>query len=647
MFKKLFVLAAAYLSTNAASSQTLFTYGNHQVETKDFLRAYKKNNSAEPGIKKQSVKDYLDLYINSRLKIQEAYDRRYDTLPQIKTEIENLRTQIIDNYMNDPKILNRLIDQAFKRSQKDIHVAHIFINSKKPDGTIDSLGAKQKALEIYRRLKSGEDFSKLAQQYSDDPAAKNNKGDLGFITVFTLPYELENIAYATAAGKYSSPYHSKAGYHIIKNLGERKAIGKIKAQQILLAFPPDTDEQTKKEIGRLADSIYHRLLKGDDMSKLAQQFSNDFATAPAGGIMPAFGAGQYSNDFENYILSLPKDGEIGKPFLSKFGYHIIKRLGIVPVVRDPNDKKNRDDLRVLVQQNDRMQISRNAIYARALKKAGFVKMPYNEKELWSITDSLIDLRPATIPVHLKRESALFRIGKKPSTVNDWITYAQVNRFKSDGTGLRPYSEVMDDFVNHEAQQYYHDHLEDYNEDFRNQMNEFKDGNLFFEIMQREIWNKAQNDSVALVSYFEKNKNRYYWKQSADAVIFFCSDVSTSKLVYEELKKNPAKWHSAVEALSEKVVADSSRYEWTQIPDADKKPLSAGIITKPVINQNDNTASFAYVTAVYPHPESRTFAQAKGLVINDYQNELEEKWIHELKKKYPVKINQDELRKILK
>jgi len=218
MNRKLFVLATVFMLSVAAGAQTLFTYGSYSVDAKDFLRAFEKNNTNASGSRTQAIKEYLDLYVRSRLKIQEAYSRRYDTLPQLNAEVDNLRQQIIDNYMNDPESFNKLVNEAFTRSLKDVHVAHIFISSKKADGTIDSVAAKQKAEEALKQLQKGGDFSKLAAQYSDDPAAKMNKGDIGYITVFNLPYALENVAYSTAPGKFSDIYHSKAGYHIIKNI---------------------------------------------------------------------------------------------------------------------------------------------------------------------------------------------------------------------------------------------------------------------------------------------------------------------------------------------------------------------------------------------------------------------------------------------
>lgn len=647
MNRKLFVLATIFLMSLVSQSQTLFTYGSYSVEAKDFLRAFEKNNTNQAGNHGQAIKDYLDLYIRSRLKIQEAYNRHYDTLPQLNSEVDNLRQQIIDNYMNDPESFNKLLNEAHTRSLKDIHVAHIFINAKKADGTIDSIAAKLKAEEAFKKLQSGEDFSKVASEYSDDPAAKTNKGDIGFITVFNLPYVLENIAFSTSPGKFSSIYHSKAGYHILKNIAERKAIGKIRIQQILLAFPPNADEATKKGIGKRADSIYNLLMKGGDMTKLATQFSNDYISAASGGTMPDFGIGQYDQGFENYVFSLPKDGAIGKPFLTQHGYHIVKRIKALPVVANPDDKNNKLVIKSQVEQSDRVQISKDLLYAGVIQKAGFKKLPYDESELWTLTDSLIDFHALTKPVKITSETTLFNIGNESSTVAQWADYAKTFRYKSDGSGYKPNAQVMDEFINYRAQQYYRDHLEDFNPDFRNQMNEFRGGNLFFEIMQQEIWNKAQADSAALEKYYADHKSKYNWKESADAVIFFCSDINISKTVYDQVKKKPSSWRSIVDALSEKVVADSSRYEWSQIPNAGKAVLKAGMVTNSVVNTNDNSASFAYIIRLYPQPQPRNFTEARGLVINDYQNELEEKWITELKKKYPVTINQEVLNSISK
>jgi len=177
MNKKYFLVCMASFLMLAGSAQTLFTYGKYSVSAKEFLRAFNKNNTQPVVNKAKAISEYLDLYINSRLKIREAYDRKFDTLPQVKTEVRGLRAQIAENYMNDPVIMERLQKEAFDRSQKDILAAHIFISFKNAGGSMDTAAASRKKEDVLQRLKKGEDFLAVAQQLSDDPSAKTTRGE--------------------------------------------------------------------------------------------------------------------------------------------------------------------------------------------------------------------------------------------------------------------------------------------------------------------------------------------------------------------------------------------------------------------------------------------------------------------------------------
>src|SRR5215216_5250029 len=141
------------------SAQTIFYYGNDSVSVKDFLRAYQKNNT---GLRtEKAFRDYLDLYIASRLKIKEAEDLRYDTLPQMIVDLDNLRQQILPSYLNDKEGTARLVGEAFLRSQKDIHIAHIFI------GQSVSVSAEELRTRAYAALdeiKTGKDFATVANK---------------------------------------------------------------------------------------------------------------------------------------------------------------------------------------------------------------------------------------------------------------------------------------------------------------------------------------------------------------------------------------------------------------------------------------------------------------------------------------------------
>ncbi len=364
--------------------------------------------------------------------------------------------------------------------------------------------------------------------------------------------------------------------------------------------------------------------------------------------MPDISVGQYDPAFEAVLWSLPKDGAISKPFTTAYGWHILKRVSKKPVVTDPNDKANLQELEQKIKTDARWKSSNNFIYNQLKAKLPVKRHSYDDAAVWAMSDSVLDYKPM-LPAgrSIIATTPMFSIGDSVYDANDWVNYANTYRFKQDGSGAKPWPQVREEFEQFMMVNYYRDHLEEFNEDFKNQMNEFKDGNIFFEIMQQEVWNKAQADTAALLALYEKNKKNYLWKQSADAVVFFCADETTAKMAYDQLKKNPGDWKKVADSYTEKIVADSSRYEWDQLPNMNKMVPKAGLITTPVVNKTDNTASFAYIIHVNTQPVQRSFNEAKGLVINDYQAVLEQQWDETLRKKYPVVIDQKVLSDISK
>lgn len=626
--KKL-LTALCLAATFSAPAQILFTYGKETVQADEFLRAFQKNNQG--AVTEKALQEYLDLYIASRLKIREAKEQRYDTLPQLIADLANLRQQILPGFLNDKESMDQLMAEAFSRSQKDIRVAHIFIKKTETEGA-----AEQKKAQVLQALKQS-DFATVAKQYSDDPGAKTNGGDLGWITVFSLPYELESLAYNTPVGQTSAAYQSKAGYHIFKTLGSRKARGRMKAAQILLAIPPNSTDATKARLKQRADSLYNRLQKGDDFGKLAIAFSNDVVSAASNGQMAEFGVGDFEPSFENAVFALAKDGAVSRPFETSHGYHIVKRLQLLPL-SVKQEEESKEVLRRRIEQSDRIHFSKKALAQKVMKKAGFQKLPFPDAELWAYTDSVLSYQTPKTKVTLKQGTSLLKIGDHAATVNEWTTFAQGARYKADGSGAKPYPQVWDEFVEQTALNYYQDHLENFNEDFRRQIAEFADGNLFFEIMQRQVWTPAQSDSAALAAFFQKNKASYNWKESADAVLFYAPDEAKAKAFYNELRKNPSGWKALLANHSEQITADSNRFELAQIPKENQQVVKEGLLTSPVVNKGDNTVSFAYILRLHTKQEPRSFAEAKGLVISDYQNHLEKAWLETLRKKYPVTVN---------
>ena len=645
-FKLLSLIILLIFSSSAIFAQTLFTYGNQSVSKQEFLKAYQKNNTDKKSTE-QSYRDYLELYLRYKLKVKAAYDLKLDTVSAQIAEMKNFRNQVVDGYMNDNESLNKIINEAFSRSQKDIHVAHIFISIPKNAATADTLKAFQKATDAYNDLKKGKQFGDVASLYSDDPSAKNNHGDIGFITVFSLPYELETLAFTTSVGKFSKIYKSKSGYHIFKNVEERKAIGRIKTAQILFLFPPNASDVIKESIKQKADSVYTLLMNGGNFAELAKKFSGDNLSFQTGGEMAEFGIGKYDPAFENAAYSLSKDDEISKPVLTNFGYHIIKRLSRKQVP-EVNNKETFEAYKQKVINDPRNEYAKKALLQKALHETNFKRSAIDEDNLMAYTDSFLQHKRMPKLYGIDEKTMLFSFTNKTVTVQDWLDYAKATKDQKRSINNKSNKDLLEQYLQTVALDNYRNHLEDYNKDFAYQLNEFKEGNLLFEIMQRKIWDKASADSIGLKNYYELHKDKYWWQPSADAVLFTSGNEKSASDIKKKLSSaNINSWRKLVDSSAGAAQADSGRFELTQLPLPEEKTFSANQFTSMNSNQNDNTVTFAYIVKVYNDRSPRNYNDARGFVINDYQTYLEDNWIAELKKKYPVKIDEVVLKSLPK
>ena len=644
--KKFLLLLIFACFTGAAFSQTLFTYGNTPVDKAEFIRAYNKNKTPVAD-KQKALKEYLELYVRFKLKVKAAMDLHLDTLPQLQYDAQSFRSQIEDSYLNNEKAVNELLNEAFTRSQKDIHILHFFVPVDPASKPEDTLKAFTSINTFYTALKSGKtDYDNL----NAASAVKIKQSDFGFVTVFSLPYEYENVVYALKTGETSKPYRGKNGWHVFKSVEERKAVGKWKVAQILLSFPPDATAEAKKNYEKKADSIYQLLQKGEDFGKMARWFSDDKVSYSNNGEMAEFGSGKFESSFENEVFKLTRDKEISKPFLTAYGYHIIKRLSQSPVSADKNDMANQFELKQKIQQDGRINVAKDQFAKEILKQVGFKKTgAVTDAELYRNADKVIS-SPASETgnetIYPITGKTICTYAKTKLTGKDWLDF--VRNYKGSGEMYKGETNaaLLDKFIITSVMDYYKKHLEDYNADFRYQMEEFKDGNVLFEIMERNIWGKASSDVNALQKYYNENKSKYLWNASANIILFNCA----SKAIADDARTallNGKDWKKIAEESNNNIQADSGRFELSQIPATIDSKTAEGFVSELVVSPVDGNTSFIKLIHQYNANLQRSFEEAKGMVINDYQNILEEKWIVELKNKYPVKINEAVFQSLLK
>jgi peptidyl-prolyl cis-trans isomerase SurA len=633
--KNVVLILIILIFCNNIFGQNLASYGNHVIKKEEFLNAFRKNNNKVAATEK-AYRDYLNLYIRYRLKVQAAYDLGLDTLPGQITELQNFKSQVVDQYLNDENSLNQMAKEAFARSQQDLRISVIYVASPRNSSPADTLKAWRKIQDAYQALNANKDFSETAIMYSEDPFVKNNHGDLGFITVFDLPYSIETVAYNTPLGKYSPVFRTNGGYMIVKKTAQAKSMGRIRAAQILLVFPYQATEAAKADTKKRADSIWQQLENGADFGELARKFSGDNLSYQLGGVLPEFGIGKYEHGFETAAFSLKKDGDISAPYESEFGYHIIKRIKRIPTPAVA-DQKTLDVLKEKIKGDARVAIAKSRMLDNILRQTDFKQVTKADNVFWNYTDSMVQNNKPPSVSSINNQTVLYQFPGKKIWIADWIAYRRGLKSSPNLISGKSNNDILDAYRQIVAFDYYKQHLEKYNALFAEQVAEFRDGNLLFEIMQRQVWNRAGADSPGLRKFYELHKEKYLWKPSVEAIMFTATNMKAAEKLKLDLGNNLSNWRATVDGFNGQIQADSGRFEYKQLP-ANSSTVTVGNWTPTQINP-DKSVQLARIIRLYLSTSPRSFNDARGLVINDYQNELENLWIVELKKKYPVTINE--------
>lgn len=644
--KKFYCVLLVVFTSFYGSAQVLVQYGSHNITREEFLKAYNKNKS-EVEDKEKAIREYVELYTNFKLKVRAAEELRLDTLPQIKFDVANFREQIVENYLSNDEGVNRLVNEAFERMQKDKHVL-IYSAPLAPGASPqDTLKVFKAANDLYNVVKSGGNTEPVIQAATAS-GVQLRTGDLGFITAFTIPYEYENIVYGLKQGEVSKPYRAKNGWRFFKLVEERPSVGRWRIAQILVAVPQDASGEVRAVAKQKADELYIKLKGGDNFAELAKNNSNDRTSFYNGGELPEFGAGTYTADFENKVMQLKNDGAISEPFATGFGYHIIKRLGYRPTPSTKADEVFMHDLKQKVM-NDLRVVAEKDLYALKIVKLVDAKRTKEvaDKDLFRFIDSLMkdpsEERLNAMPIS-KKKVISFKNGY--ATGADWLRYARDAKMGTTPASAESNQELWDKFLPYAAVEYYKKNLEAYNSDFRFQMQEFKEGNMLFEIMERNVWSKAGNDSIALKKHYQDHAGNYKWGPSADVLIFNATTIKAAEDALTAAKKGTY-WKDIAANSNNTVQADSGRYELSQITGANQVGTPSRNTYTPIVSNVDGSATFVKYVTVYPTNMQRSFEDARGLIINDYQQVLEQQWLTQLRKKYPVKVNEGVLKEIIK
>ena len=652
IFSVAFILAVSF----SLHSQTLLTVDGEDISLDEFLAIYNKNNASAQAIDPKTKEEYLELFINFKLKVREAREMGMDTIGSFQKELAGYRRQLAAPYMTDQKVTDELIQEAYDRKKQDVKVSHILVRLLTFPKPADTLKAWSKINALHNKIKDPTaDFERVAKQSSEDPSAKDNGGNLGYFSAFQMVYPFESAAYNTDVGKVSNVVRTKFGYHLLWVVDKRAARGEIKTSHIMIQFAEEDSEEVLADKEKKANEIYEKLKAGADFSEMAKQYSDDKGSSKDGGALPWFGTGRMVENFENAAFALENNGDFSQPIKTRFGWHIIQRNDLKGI---PTFEEIEEDLERQVARDSRSRMSQDAFYSRVKSEYGYKLNTRNLSALKKTIDSSYfegkwkakEKAAGMNKVIFSLDGSKYKGVKKDYTQADMALYLEKNkRFqRKPETDVEVIvNSVYNDFVNESLSDYENELLENKYPEFKALMQEYHDGILLFDLMDKKVWSKAVKDTVGLKSFYESHKQDYIWPERLEAFIFTCENEEVAKRTRKYVKKKAKSGELEKEDILNSInlesqlslTVDNGKYAKGDNEMLDKIEWIKGFTEN---SSSEGKIKFVYVEDVLPS-QAKELKEARGLIISAYQDQLEKEWIESLRSKYPVVINSEVLK----
>lgn len=648
LFSVIVLFSLSIISAFSQDDKILMTIGDQQVTVGEFERIYNKNNVA--GLyEKQPVDEYLDLFINFKLKVIEAEKLGMDTVSKFINELKGYRDQLAKPYLNDSLPREALMKQQYERMKYEMRVSHILIRLDLKASPEDTLAAYNKIIEIRNKIIGGEKFDVVAKAYSEDPTASKNGGDIGWMTAFRTIWEFENTIYGTPVGQVSMPVRTAYGYHILRVSEKRQGNGTVHIAHIYVRAPEDMAPDMKAAAEKKIYAIYDSLKMGREFAELAKNNSDDRSSANSGGVLNWFGSGQMIPDFENAAFALQKPGDFSKPVHSYVGWHILQLLEKKGL---GSYEETRPELLSRMAEAPMVAVMKNNYNEQLKKQYNYNVDKQNLQKFFSSIDSSVFSGKWNDSIYRNNREILFSYDSKKATVADFAAYLKKYLRKTEPSSIPVFlNEQFNSFSEYILGDHEKELLVNRYPEFKNIMQEYHDGILLFDLTDKLVWSKAVQDTVGLKAYYEANKSQYVWGKRADVMIFSSDSVelvnAAKALAVKYGKKK--KFNSsfvlnklcANDSLKNCIDIKSALYEKGDNEQVDKTNWKTGAGENYTL---DGKTAFVFVKGVR-EPQIKKLDEAKGLITADYQNFLEKAWIAELRARYPVEINKELLKTI--
>jgi peptidyl-prolyl cis-trans isomerase SurA len=648
-WKFVFIAAAvAVQSLNLFSqnldSEVILTIGNDVVTRNEFERIFQKNNQMVEASSQKTVDEYLELFINYKLKVAEAKSQGLDKKDAFIKELDGYRKQLTQPYLIDQDSERKLLDEAYQRMRYEVSASHILISVPEKATPTDTLAIYNKVLKMRERIIKGESFEDVARGTSDDSSVKRNSGFLGYFTAFQMVYPFESAAYKTPVGKVSMPVRTTFGYHLIKVHDIRPAKGQIKVAHIMIATSNDGNDTKNIEAKNKIDELHKRVINNEDFAALAREFSQDPGSARNGGELPLFGSGRMVPEFEQAAFSLQRDGQISSPIRTQFGWHIIKRIEKKEI---GTFEEMLPEIKQKMTRDSRTQLSRRNFITNMKIKNKFSIDSVALKSFVKLLDSSVYFGQWKTNVDFSGKTLFQYDGKKYSVADLAARVGSQKALKKTpftSIAYKACTELIEETIIASEES----RLDRENPDFFYLMKEYYEGILLFEITDQNVWGKSSNDNEGLTEFYNKNIGNYLWDKRFHGFIFTSNSDKTLKKAQKLILSKKGSTLSPDQIVSKFIVKSDTLLKIAPLHTnvADAKILNFQNWQKGLspISSEDGTFKFIRFTKVAEN-EPKPLSEVRGQAIADYQEFLEKEWLALLRQKYTITINHEVLEKV--
>ena len=638
MMNKLLWIALVFMGVQSSAQEVLFTVGSQSITTEEFQAVYEKNKGVGAALDPKTPEEYLELYINFKLKIAEAYALQRDTATSFKNEFGGYRAQLAKPYLSDQGAENELVQQAYSRMEEEVRAAHIMISLEANALPSDTLKAYKQLLDLRKSILSGKTkFEDAARETSADTWSAKNGGDLGYFTAFNMVYPFESAAYELEVGGLSKPVRSQYGYHLVKLLDRRSASGAVRVRHIFFASNGKSSLQEKQRAERSANEIHTRLENGEDFMTLLE-FSEDRKTKDAMGELPEFGINKMMPAFEEAAFALESPGDYSSPVETSIGWHVIQLIERKPL---PSFEDLKSELKKKVKRDTRSRVGASRFMKRLKSEFDF-----SIDERWlGRTMNLVDKNAFGTGVweipSLSRDRVVATFADEKIYQSEVLKFWSKNQRQDDKAVRVEFLRVLFNMYANDRMMALEDsQLESKHADFRNLVREYKEGILLFDLTQEAVWNKAAQDSAGIATHYELIKEQYRWEDRIRATYWVTGD--------EKLAKKIAKW--TTKGKSEKVAellknedalsvaVQNGTYERGDNSVVEALWQQEAGVFDPVALENGSFGVVQIDEFIASAPKELN--EIKGLVIACYQDKLEKQWVTDLKSKFEVNVNEN-------